>query len=554
MVCPIIMLQTICLLTIFGSVLGLGTEKPCFPEKTDYGYVCRCDENYCDNLKVPLPQNDNSFVLITSSDSQRFSYIKGKLNNRRNRCNFDPVQLNVGRQTSPREIVGFGGAFTGSVSYILSRFTPALRKYFYENCYSKESGLGYSMMRIPIGGSDFDLEKWVYNLYPEYDERLPDFYELDPRDKLRNEQIKELKEITRNGDIKTFAAAWYSPPWMRAKNKWSGSADNQILSQYYQAWADYHVRWLNYMRKDGILIWGLSPGNEPSYMRLYPNIPMLSWNGTDQGKWLVEHLIPALQFNGHHDIKILGVDDMRNVTLEWLEQMREGNPLALHFIDYVAVHPYFDSMTSPRILDDVYRLHNKPIIYTEMSFAVMDTPKILPGSWPRAEEFIKIILDSLEHDISGYVDWNLMLNSTGGPKYDDGRGLDACILATEDFSGFIKEPLYYAMAHFSKYIIPGSRKIRTNISEAQSPFIRSVAYLRPDRLISVILYNNHTKNSIDLNVDDFVQGSSTYTLEPKSLNTLLYSADGIGISNKINNLNSFNPFDNFAGAQIQVSV
>lgn len=49
----------------------------------------------------------------------------------------------------------------------------------------------------------------------------------------------------------------------------------------------------------------------------------------------------------------------------------------------------------------------------------MDTPKILRGSWSRAEGLIKILMDALNHDVAGYIDWNFMLNSTGGPRYDE---------------------------------------------------------------------------------------------------------------------------------------
>lgn len=499
------------------SVWTLQTAIPCRLKEAEYGYICECDENYCDTLDVPLPSSGPSYVLITSSKSgDRFNYTDEQFFNRTSSID---NQLMIGRKTSYRKIIGFGGAFTGAVSIILNRLPTKLKECFYKSYYSSTFGIGYSMMRMPIGGSDFDLKPWVYS--PEKDTTLSNFHELDPRDKSRNEQIKELKEKAGNIDIKIVAAAWYAPPWMRAKKKWSGYPDNQVMPKYYQTWADYHTKWLNLMKQDGMAIWGLSPGNEPSFSQYFEE-PTMSWNGTDQGKWLVGNLMPALKSSGNENITILGVDDMRNATLLWLREMEKGNPHAIDAIDIVAVHAYFDWMTSPQILDDVYRLYNKSILYTEMNFA-QDDPTVHLGSWTRAEKLIEVLMHALSHDISGYIDWNLMLNSTGGPGFDASSHLDACIIANEDFTEVIKQPMFYAMAHFSKYIPPGSKKIQTNIRGAQSKFIESVAYLRPDKRISVILYNNHIDTAIDLDVNDMNKGSTTVHLKPKSLNTLVYA-------------------------------
>lgn len=38
------------------------------------------------------------------------------------------------------------------------------------------------MIRIPIGGSDFDLAPWAYNELPAHDVNLSNFQKLDDRD------------------------------------------------------------------------------------------------------------------------------------------------------------------------------------------------------------------------------------------------------------------------------------------------------------------------------------------------------------------------------------
>lgn len=46
-------------------------------------------------------------------------------------------------------------------------------------------GIGYNLLRIPIGGCDFDLEPWAYNELPTHDANLSNFQKLDDRDLLR---------------------------------------------------------------------------------------------------------------------------------------------------------------------------------------------------------------------------------------------------------------------------------------------------------------------------------------------------------------------------------
>lgn len=64
---------------MFASSVALGTRKPCRKLLAKHGYVCVCDDNYCDTLEVPEPKaNSKEYILVTTSQSgDRFSYKKG---------------------------------------------------------------------------------------------------------------------------------------------------------------------------------------------------------------------------------------------------------------------------------------------------------------------------------------------------------------------------------------------------------------------------------------------------------------------------------------------
>ena len=56
---------------------------------------------------------------------------------------------------------------------------------------------------------------------------------------------------------------------------------------------------------------------------------------------------------------------------------------------------------------------------------------------------------------------------------------------------FYKQPMYYAMAHFSKYVTPGSRRIKvtsTATGVGRSP-MECGAFLRPDGLVALVVLN-----------------------------------------------------------------
>lgn len=263
-------------------------QKPCqLREYKRNEFVCVCNETYCDSLNVEQPKNFGEYVLISSTESGQRFYVHAEdkssvniprgpsvISIRTTRESYHgrtfvrvpngkthTVDLTIDLNRKYQKIVGFGGAFTGTVSFLLDRMSKKLRQQLYTSYYSKTNGIGYTMMRMPIGGCDFDLEPWAYNEKPENDLNLSSFRRLDDRDLHRIGQLNELKETTHNDDIKLIGAAWSPPPWMKSNNKWSGAS--RLKNEYYATWADYHLRYLELMSEQNVTFWGISTGNEP---------------------------------------------------------------------------------------------------------------------------------------------------------------------------------------------------------------------------------------------------------------------------------------------------
>lgn len=479
---------------------------PCALRQYPTGSVCVCNVTYCDTLEFEDPSRPGEFVLVSSSrNGTRFGQSRGKfvqadnvtflaavrlLPRQRMARSTRSVIIEVNREKRYQRIVGFGGAFTGAVSYNLGLLKPELRKSMYRSYYSKKVGIGYNMMRIPIGGCDFDLKPWAYNESPTDDAKLSNFTELDQRDVEKIEQIKELMEVTGNRDIKLMGAAWSPPRWMKSNNDWSGSS--RLKPEYYQTWADYHIQYLRLMKAAGLNYWAISTGNEPMNAVigfLFIRFMSLGWVATNQGKWVAKNLGPALKNSEFKNVKLFAGDDQRYTFPWWFSQMDQGHPDATKFVDGFAVHWYWDGVTPPGLLDQASHLYPDKLIFnTEASLGdkPFQTHGPILGSWDRAESYITYVLQDLQHSVNGWIDWNLMLNEIGGPNYANNYVESAVVVNATTGEEVYKQPIFYGLGHFSRFITEGSVRVETTSDDSG---MIVVGFLRPDNRTVLVFYN-----------------------------------------------------------------
>lgn len=520
------MYRIIVILIVSNIALALYTSFPCIQKNVKFGIVCVCNDTYCDTLDIPESNGDGHFTLITSSESgDRFSSTNGFFQRERI-PNFKPASfLYIDTRIVYQKIHGFGTSFTGVVSYILNKMSRNLRECIYKSYFSNDMGMRYTLMRVPIGGTDFDFGPWAYGEGDEGDITLNRFKQLDPRDIERNVHIREMVSSSRNS-LNILAASWGPPRWLKMKNQWNSTLDNHLRPEYYQTWANYHLTWVHLMHKDGVPICVISTGNEPATAYKIP-FQILGWQASNQAKWIAENLGPTFEKSNYSHIQIHGYDDNRDKALSWIDEMNKTYPKSMSYIRAFDIHGYLDRMTSPNILDKIHsRYIDKPIWYTEMSFGGMNMlgengPKL--GSWERAEQFLFILMSALNHSVVSYIDWNLILDHHGGPNYIKNY-LDAMIMSNENFTEIYKQPLFYAMAHFSRFIPPGSIRIYTKFVSIPVERVHTLAFLLPDKKnVSLIIHNNET-HSVHIKIMDRFRGQAFVELKPKSINTLVFSA------------------------------
>ena len=118
-----------------------------------------------------------------------------------------------------------------------------------------------------------------------------------------------------------------------------------------------------------------------------------------------------------------------------------------------------------------------------------------------------------------------MLNSRGGPNNGNLK-LDAPILLSENMTEMYKQPMFYVLAHFSRFIPPGSVRIQANLLAARSSDVLALAFQRPDKRVTVVAFNDAT-SPVRLAVNDKLMGKFNVQLKPMSINTLCYNDNAL---------------------------
>lgn len=93
----------------------------------------------------------------------------------------------------------------------------------------------------------------------------------------------------------------------------------------------------------------------------------------------------------------------------------------------------------------------------------------------------------MNHWSAGFVDWNMALNLQGGPTYVS-NFCDSPIIVNATGQEFYKQPMFYAMGHFSKFVVPDSHRIKTTSTFNNLPVI---SFKRPDGGTVVVIMNKY---------------------------------------------------------------
>ncbi|XP_046617673.1 lysosomal acid glucosylceramidase-like isoform X1 [Neodiprion virginianus] len=464
---------------------------------------CVCNSTYCDDApRISRPSGSfRSYVLIsTSKDGLRFSTSTGSFRGSDAAPDIKPdASITVDPSMTYQDILGFGAAATDATGININSLPEAAQNEFIRSYFS-EDGLEYTIIRVPMAGTDFSTRPYSYAMV-ENDTLLEYFALAEEDHRFKIPFIRRAMKLSRR-PINLLASPWSPSPWMKARPTWTGS--NTLKREYWHTWAFYFAKFFKEYQDQGLNFWALTPQNEP--LNAFGALPInsMEWTVEDQRDWVVNFLVPILKKTGFENINIILVDGMRHLLPEWPQIFMNDSSTRKQFAG-TGVHWYLDHSYSVDRLDETHDLFpDKFIIYTE---SCPDYDADL-GSWYRAEQFAVSIIDTLNHWVVGWLDWNMALDERGGPNWN-GNFMGAGVIVNGSAGEFYKQPTFYTMGHFSKYVPPGSVRIGTS---NEGPFeIKTVAFRRPDNSTAIVFLNTHDSERI-ISVSDITKGAIEFSI------------------------------------------
>ena len=117
--------------------------------------------------------------------------------------------------------------------------------------------------------------------------------------------------------------------------------------------------------------------------------------------------------------------------------------------------------------------------------------------------------------VDGWVDWNMVLDTKGGPNWAKNWCIAPVIVDQEKDQVYFT-PLYYIMTHFSKFIRPGAKII---YSENSDEALMVTAAKNTDGKIAVVVFNEGlNERKFQLTLGDF---SKNILISPQAIQTIL---------------------------------
>jgi glucosylceramidase len=402
--------------------------------------------------------------------------------------------INLNPSVRFQQIDGFGAAITGSTCYNLLRMSQENRTKLLTEAFDTVNGDGYSYIRISIGASDFSLDEYTWWDSPGIENFR--MHEYDKRD-----LIPVLKEILAiNPKIKILASPWSCPKWMKVNDlthlkPYDHWTSGQLNPKYYQDYAEYFVKFIQEMKKEGISIEAITIQNEPlnrgNSMSLY-----MTWQ--EQADFIRTALGPKFEAAGIHT-KIMVFD--HNYNYDNIASQKSypvkiyGIPDAARYVDGAAFHAYGGDKS------ELMNVHNaapgKNLYFTEMSIGTWNYSFDGDLIWSMRE----LGIGTLNNYCKAVIVWNFLLDEKGAPNRPGGCNTcyGAVEISSSDYATLTRKTHFYVIAHLSKVISPGATRIETSGYKTAGLYITAVE--NEDGSYGVVMLNEND-TSIKIILED----------------------------------------------------
>ncbi|HEX2023142.1 MAG TPA: glycoside hydrolase family 30 beta sandwich domain-containing protein [Acidimicrobiales bacterium] len=366
---------------------------------------------------------------------------------------------------------GFGASFTESAAVLLhDRLEAADRPRVMRQLFDPDEGIGLSLLRQPMGSTDFALGNYTYDDVAGADPDLTAF-SVARDDAAVVPLILEARGL--NPRLGVIATPWSPPAWMKSGRSLIGGS---LEREAYGPYARYFVRFVEAYAARGIPVSAVTVQNEPHVSPGgYPGMLLAP---AQEAEFVGRHLGPALAA-ARTGARILAFDGNWDGTDHALQVL--GDPVAGPYLAGVAFHCYAGD---PTCQDEVRRRHpDKAIFVTECSGGGWSADFAANLRWG----VHTLIIEAVRHGASAVVLWNVALDQSSGPTNggcQDCRG----VVTVDTGAGRVEYNVeYYVLGHASKFVAPGA--VRLASTSNGDVGVENVAFRNPDGTRALVVLN-----------------------------------------------------------------
>lgn len=403
---------------------------------------------------------------------------------------------------------GIGGAMTDASAETFYKLPKEKQDEIIKAYFDKQSGIGYTVARTNINSCDFSSDNYTY--VKDNDSTLQSF-DIAHDKKYKIPFIKEAIKAA-GGKLNLFASPWSPPAWMKENNDMLHGG--KLKPSSYATWAMYYTKFIKAYEKEGIPVWGISIQNEPMATQRWESC---IFTGEEERDFLKNNLGPTMEKEGLGDKKIIGWDHNRDLLYQRASTLL-NDPEAAKYLWGIGFHWYEPWSGGEPMYDNVKLVNeaypNTNLFFTEGCKEAFDLAKT--GDWKLGEKYASNMIHDFNNGMTGFTDWNILLDETGGPNHAKNFCF-APIHGNTKTGEVIYTNEYYYIGHFSKFIQPGAKRIVASASRSQ---LLTTAFRNEDgKTVVVVMNQGNTKTNYFL----WIKGKAAEaTALPHSISTLVF--------------------------------
>lgn len=415
---------------------------------------------------------DKGDIQVWLSEQNKSALFKRQKTIRFSKVNNQLPSIEVDKTRKMQQIDGFGFCLTDGSAYLINRMAEEDKSKLLNELFSTEgNSIGISYLRISIGASDLSSHVYSYDDLPEgeTDTDLSKFSIVE----IKKDLIPVLKMILKiNPSIKILGSPWSAPVWMKDN---SSSKGGSLQPKYYDAYANYFVKYIHAMKDEGINIDAITPQNEPLNPK---NNPSMYMSAEEERDFIKNSLGPAFH-KAEISTKIFCYDHNADEPQYPLIILQDAG--ARKYVDGSAFHLYAGNISALTKVHDAFP--EKNIYFTEQ-YTGSGSSFAEDLSWA----IQNLIIGATRNWSKNVLEWNLASDPDLNPHTDG--GCNTCLGAvTIDGNHVTRNQSYYIIAHASKFVRPESFRIQS--SEISG--LPNVAFVTPKGKKVLIVINTTGK-------------------------------------------------------------